>query len=385
MHDLGIEHGLVLTDGTALAAHVYVDGDRITRVCDERRPARRRVDVAGQWVLPGLIDLHLNGAMGLDFTAGNLDALEAFDKHLLAQGVTSYLAALNTASQAERLTALRHAERTLGGREAPRCLGYYLEGPYYAPAQCGAHDPALMGPPDAAHASEILAAAPGRVKVWSLAPELDGALEFIGWLASQGVVPAIGHSSATFEQVVAAAQAGARLVTHVYACLTAFRGTGPQKQLGGNEGALYCDSLLLEVLSDGHHLSPSLASWVAKVAGPARVICTTDAMAAAGLADGKYPFLAGEVTVRAGVAYRGDGTHFAGSTATLPDCLANLHAASGWSPAQVAATATTLPAQLLNAWPERGSVRAGSRADLVILTPNWKPIETITGARNPLV
>jgi len=368
MHDLGIEDGLLLTDGHARRAHVYLDGDRIAAIGESVRPARRRIDAAGLWVAPGLIDLHLNGGLGLDFTAGLLDALDDFDNHLLRQGVTSYLAAFNTAPQAGRLAALAAAERALVGRRGPVCLGYYLEGPYYAAAQCGAHDPALMGPPTIAAAAEVLAAVPGRVKVWSLAPELDGALDFIAWLARQGIVAAVGHSDATFEQVVAAAEAGARLVTHVYACLTAFRGTGPSKQLGGNEGALFRDDLLLEALTDGRHLSPSLAAWVAKIAGPGRVICTTDAMAAAGLPDGRYPFLAGEVTVRDGAAYRGDGTHFAGSTATLPHCLANLAAASGWAPAQVVATATEQPARLLNDFPNRGSVRVGSRADLVLLT-----------------
>jgi len=385
MHDLGIEGGLVLSDGVARTAHVYVDGDRITAVTTSRQPSRQTIDATGLWVTPGLIDLHLNGGAGLDFTAANLDTVEAFDNHLLQQGVTSYLAALNTASQADRLRALRSAESALLGRRGPRCLGYYLEGPYYAPAQCGAHDPQWMVSPKISAAAEILDAVPGRIRIWSLAPELDGALEFIAWLAESGVVPAVGHSLASFEQVVAAAAAGARLVTHIYSCLTSFTGTGPSKQLGGNEAALFCPELLVEALSDGHHLTPSLAAWVARMASPERVICTTDAMAAAGLPDGVYPFLAGDVTVRNGVAYRGDGTHFAGSTATLPHCLANLAAAApDWSPAQVVATATSRPAALLKVFPELGSLRVESGADIVLMSPEWRVIKTISRGENPL-
>ncbi len=381
MHDLAVTGGTVLTDGAARRAHVYCDGARIAAVTGERRPARRSVDAAGLLVCPGLIDLHLNGAMGLDFTSGTLAPLPQFEGWLLRHGVTGYLAALNTDQPERRLAHLAAAAEVVavGQPDRPTCLGFYLEGPHYAESQRGAHDAALMHDPTVAEGEAALAASGDRVRVWSLAPERAGSAEFIAWLRARGVVPAIGHSAATYDQVGTAVAAGAGLVTHAYACLTAFTGAGPSKQLGGNEGALSHDALVLEVLADGMHLTGSLVRWIVAVAGWRRLCLTTDAMAAAGLGDGVYHFLGAKTHVVGGRAYRPDRTHFAGSTADLPSCLRHLVAA-GLTPAEAVATATVVPARLLGD-PIRGRVVPGAVADLVLFDHDFAARAVLVAGR----
>lgn len=383
MHDLAVLNARILSAGAARVGSVLIDGDRVVAVGRESAPARRVIDAAGRAVTPGLIDLHLNGGMGLDFTSLQLDRLAEFEAWLVGAGVTGYLATLNTDEPARRLQALATLRRILAERppSAPACLGFMLEGPHYSPAQVGAHDPSLFGPPDPAELERAICAAGGWLRVWSLAPEQPGGLEAVAWLAARGIVPAIGHSSADFTTVLAAADAGARLVTHLYCCLDSFSGAGPAKRLGGNEGALFRDDLTVEVIADGVHVPPVVAAWIAKVAGWRRCGVVTDAMAAAGLGDGVYEFLGGEVHVIEGRAYRGDRTHFAGSTADLASCLANFEQATGLSAAEVAATATMVPAKLLGRFPELGCLAPGSRADLVIWNPGWRVAEVVVGGR----
>lgn len=377
MYPLVISGATVLTDRAARRLDVALDDGRIAAL-GRHLAGHEVIQADGLRLAPGLIDLHLNGAMGVDFTSRRLDTLPEFERHLLATGVTGYLAALNTDALDGRLAAIA-AARVVVAREdpaRPACLGFYFEGPYYSEAQRGAHDAALMSDPAVDEAARVLeAVGEGAAVVWSFAPERDPAGRFARWLTDHGVIPALGHSSATFEQIGAAVDAGARLMTHVYSCLTSFTGAGPTKQLGGNEGALFRDELVLEMLSDDMHLSRSLVAWIAKVAGLRRICVTTDAMAAAGLGDGVYEFLGQQVHVIEGRAYREDRTHFAGSAATLPQCLRNLAAATGAPPAEVVATATEVPARLLGL-NDRGRIAVGCRADLVLLDRRWNPVAT---------
>ncbi|MBI2298458.1 MAG: amidohydrolase family protein [Armatimonadetes bacterium] len=359
MNDLAVTGGLLLTDGAARPGNLYLEGGRIAAVTREALPARRTLAAAGRWVTPGLLDLHLNGAAGVDFTSLRLDDLPAFERHLLAGGTTAYLAALNTDRPGRRVAALRELRRALAERPAgaPRCLGFMLEGPHYSPAQCGAHDASLFCDPTPEAGAEVLAAAGEWLRVWSLAPERPGSVEFIRWLAGQGVVAAVGHSSASFDEVGAAVAAGARLVTHVYCCLDSFTGSGPSKRLGGNEAALAHDELTLELLADGQHLTPALVRWIVATAGWKRVCMI------------------------GGRAYRPDRTHFAGSTATLPLCLRNFQAATGLPSAMAAATATLVPARLLGLHPGRGSLAVGSVGDVVVWDPGWEVAAVVTAGQ----
>ncbi|OBI84442.1 N-acetylglucosamine-6-phosphate deacetylase [Mycobacterium sp. 1245805.9] len=317
------------------------------------RPADR--DFPDCVVVPGFVDMHVHGGGGASYTEPNgIDDAADFHKR---HGTTTTLASLVTAAPAELIAGVRAlAPPTERGAIA----GIHLEGPWLSPARCGAHDPTRMRHPDAREIDAVLAAGGGAVRMVTLAPELPGADDAIRRFVDANVVVAVGHTDATYEQTQRAIAAGATVGTHLFNAMPPLhhREPGPALALLRDPG------VTVELIADGVHVHPEVVRAVVAAAGTDRVALVTDAMAAAGCADGTFRLGGVAVDVVSGVARVHGTSTIAGSTATM-DLLFRTVGADAGLAAAVALTATT-PARALGL--ERvGCLRPGYDANLVVL------------------
>ncbi len=335
------------------------------------------VDLRGQWVLPGFVDMHVHGGGGASFTEGTEDDARKAAEFHRAQGTTSMLASLVTAPLAE----LEARSALLAGLADDGLIdGLHLEGPFLSPARRGAQDPRHMIAPDVAVFERLHAAARDHLRVITLAPELPGALAVIQAARQAGVIVAVGHTDATAEATMAAIDAGATHATHL------FNGMRPphHREPGAAGALLDRDEVTCEVIADGVHLHDIAVRLAARAAGPGRLVLVSDAMAAAGMPDGRYQLGSMHVTVAGGVArLQEDLAAIAGSTATLSGAIAGSTAtladvvrhaiAAGLPVRDVAAAASTTPARVLGLGDRTGALRPGLAADLVVCGDDFRP------------
>lgn len=322
------------------------------------------------WILPGLVDLQLNGAFGVDFSDPDAD-LAAAAAALPATGVTAFAPTI-VSSPAELYGPClrRHAEPVPDG--AARILGTHIEGPFLAPGRLGAHDPAVARDPDLLELRTWLEA--GLVRIVTMAPELPGAVDLIGELSARGVVAAIGHSDASWAQAEAAIVAGARLGTHLFNAMPPLHHREP-----GITGRLLAPGVAVSVIVDGVHLAPETVRMVAAAKDPDELVFITDGLAALGQPPGTFR-LGGRDVISDGTAARlVDGT-LSGSVLPMAPALGRLVAA-GLDPSVAARAASTTPARLMGAESELGRVAAGRVADLVLLDADWSPVITLVQGR----
>ncbi len=243
------------------------------------RPADR--DLGAVTVVPGFVDTHLHGGGGANFsTASAAETATAVALHR-KHGTTTLVASLVTAGPAELLRQVRElADDVRGGL----IDGIHLEGPWLSTTRCGAHQPSLMRDPDPAEVDRVLDAGAGAIRMVTLAPERDGALAAIGQIVEAGAVAAVGHTEATYEQTRAAIAAGATVGTHLFNAMRPI----DRREPGPIVALLEDDRITVELITDGVHVDPAIYRHVTRSAGPDRVSLITDAMAAAGMADGEY-------------------------------------------------------------------------------------------------
>lgn len=356
----------LIEDGTVLAA-----GGRIQAIGgpDLSLPASVETrDAAGLLLAPGFLDLQVNGGFGLDFTADPATIWEVAAA-LPRFGVTGFLPTVITSP----LETVRAAQDVLAagppaGWRGARPLGLHLEGPYLNPGKKGAHNPAHLRPPSLA---EVAGWSPATdVRLVTLAPELPGAGEVIAALAGRGVVVSAGHSLATFDEAAAGFDAGARYATHLFNAMPALHHREP----GLVAAALADPGAVIGLIPDGLHVHPALVALVWRLLGPARLNLVTDAMAAMGMPPGEYALGDFRVTVDGASARLADGT-LAGCVLSLDAILRAFVGFTGATPAEAIATVTATPARLLGL-ARAGRIAPGCDADLVLLTPDLRVVET---------
>ena len=370
---------VVTPEGVLSPGWIRLAGSRIDAVGPGEPPGPTRLpltDLGGAWVLPGFVDMHVHGGGGTSFTEGTAeDARRAAEFHR-RNGSTTMLASLVTAPLAD----LEARAAMLAGLAAEGVIaGLHLEGPFLAAARCGAQDPRHMIAPDVAAFASLHAAAAGQLRVITLAAELPGATDLITAAVQAGVIAAVGHTDATADVTSAAVDAGASHATHL------FNGMRPlhHREPGPVGALLDRDEVSCEVIADGVHLHDTAIRLVARAAGPGRLVLITDAMAAAGMPDGRYRLGSMWVDVAGGVARLAAGTGpganagpggeagprvsgaIAGSTATMASVVRHAIAA-GLPVTDVAAAASTNPARVLGLAGRTGALSPGLDADLVV-------------------
>ena len=330
------------------------------------RRAATSVDATGCRIVPGFVDVHCHGGGGRQFGGAGDDAIEAariVARTHLVHGTTTLVASLVSAPPAEmHASVCALAELVQDGELA----GVHLEGPWLSPARRGAHDPRQLRVPEPADVDHLLTGGGGAVRCVTIAPELPGGLDAVRRITGAGAVAAIGHTDADEKQTRAAVEAGVRAATHLWNAMPPVhhRAPGPVPTL------LHDARVAVELIADGVHVHPDVLRLAAAVAGPARTVLVTDAMAAAGCGDGTYPLGELDVVVRDGVAMLADGSSIAGSTLTLDRAL-RFAVQAGSSFAEALAAVTTVPAGLLGR-PDLGHLEPGATGGAVVVDDDMR-------------
>jgi N-acetylglucosamine-6-phosphate deacetylase len=356
--------GRVVTpdDGVMTDAWVHVQGAAIASVSPSRPAVDAPVvDLEGAWLLPGFVDLHMHGGGGhnVAVSAESMESAVAFHRR---HGTTATLVSLMTAPVDDLSDQLTWAAELVrrGATARGHVLGSHLEGPFLSPWRSGAQNVAHMIAPDAGVLDRLVAAADGSLRMVTLAPELEGALALIGPLRQQGVIVAMGHSDATYEQATAAIRAGANHATHLFNAMAPLHHRAP-----GLVGAALESGIPCELINDGRHVHPAVVRLVARM-----IVCpvlVTDAIDASGVGDGTYVLAGQEVRVRDGEARLTRTESLAGSTLTMAEALRRAVTDSGLGIEEASAAASANPARVLGVEASLGSIASGRRADLVVL------------------
>jgi N-acetylglucosamine-6-phosphate deacetylase len=367
--------GLVVAADRDLApGFVVVDQGRIARVGDGPPPAQAGPVLAfpDGTLIPGLIDLQVNGGAGIDCLRCGPEVYDVLGRYLAATGVTAYLPTITSAPLEEMRQAAGVAAAAVRRRGPyPAVVGVHLEGPYLNPLRRGAHRAQDLRPPQVAEIAETCRRAQGTVRVVTLAPELEGAEAVIRWLAGEQIIASVGHTDAGFDEVTAAARWGVRMATHIFNAMRGFHHREP----GAAGAALLTPALAVGVIADLIHLHPATLRLIARVAGMSRVVLVTDAMAAAGMERGTFTLGPQTVVVREGVPRLSDGT-LAGSVLQMARGVWNFAEAAGVPLREAVHSASALPARLLGL-AHKGRVAPGCDADLVVLDREGRVVLTL--------
>jgi N-acetylglucosamine-6-phosphate deacetylase len=344
-----VEGGRLTVDGTRIAANEAAEG-----------LSTATVDLAGHTVVPGFVDIHNHGGGGASFTSGTAeDILTGIRTHrehgtttVVASTVTNALDVL--AKQAGLLAELV---------EQGDLAGIHYEGPFISPCRKGAHDEALLRDPDPAEVRKLVEAGRGAARMVTLAAELPGGIDSVRLLADLGVIAAIGHTDATYEQTLEAIDAGATVATHLFNAMPPLQHRAP----GPIAALLEDERVTVELINDGTHLHPAVLELAFGSAGAGRVAFITDAMDAAGFGDGHYDLGPMKVEVLDGVARLVEGGSIAGSTLTLDTAFKRAVTLDGLSLGDAVRAISTNPARLLGLQDRIGTLEPGKDADLVVL------------------
>ena len=347
-------------------------------------------------IAPGYLDLHIHGGAGYDVMDDAAEALPAIEQLLARHGVTSYFPTTVTAPMAATLRALEHMadaieeceqkseqkrERNAGNLSVSNnkgakvralALGIHLEGPFISHARRGVHPLENLLAPTLALFEQFWQAARGRIRMMTIAPELDGALEVIAEAARRGVCVSLGHSDADLAAAERGIAAGARHATHTFNAMRPLDHRSP-----GILGAVLTDRRVsADLIADGVHLDPVIVKLVADAKGPEQTVLITDAISATGMPDGRYRLGSFEVDVRDGKCLANG--KLAGSVLTMDRAVRNLALFAEWDLPQAVAAASQNPAraaQIAN----KGALAAGADADFIVLNAQGQVLRTFVG------
>jgi N-acetylglucosamine-6-phosphate deacetylase len=374
---VAVEHPLVLVE----QGRVFEISDRSSR----QVPAGVSVSDFGDGVMaPGYVDLHIHGSAGYDVMDDTAEALPAIEQWLARHGVTSYFPTTVSAPMDTTLRALERLADAIEKRERDRerqnadgkgraiPLGIHLEGPFLSHARCGVHPPENLLAPTLNLFERFWQAAHGRIRMMTIAPELEDAPEVMAEAARRGVCVSLGHSDADFAAAERGIAAGARHATHTFNAMRPLHHRSP-----GILGAVLTDGRVsADIIADGVHLAPAIVKLVADAKGPEQTVLITDAISATGMPEGRYRLGSFEVDVRDGKCMANG--RLAGSVLTMDRAVRNLARFAEWGLPQAVAAASRNPARVARI-ANKGVLAVGADADFVVLNQEGQVLRTFVG------
>jgi N-acetylglucosamine-6-phosphate deacetylase len=365
---------VVFPDGIRDDVDVTVTAGKIA----ERSDNGEVIDLAGNFLAPGFVDLHIHGALGRDTMEGTADAFRTICDYHASGGTTSLLLTTATAPMPQIIDVLRAARTSTA--ELPTLAGVHVEGPFISRERPGAQRKEFIRDPEPQLIDELLDFS-DVVKRVTIAPELPGALAAIARLSSQDIAVSGGHTHAWDEDARRGFEAGMLHTTHTFNCMSSARRRGTERVAGLLEFALGEPAITCELIADAHHVSPTLMKMLYRAKGPRGICLVTDATAGAGLPNGARFELAGhECVVDGGVCSLADRSALAGSAARMIDLVRTLVQCVGVPLHEAVVMATATPARALNA-PAKGKIDAGADADLVVFSPEFEVLRTFVAGR----
>ncbi|MFA6946798.1 MAG: N-acetylglucosamine-6-phosphate deacetylase [Pedobacter sp.] len=343
------------------------------------------IDAKGNYISPGFIDIHVHGGGGHDFMDGSEAAfLKAAEIHA-QYGTTSMSPTTLTSEKEDLLKTLELYERAdKNNINGAQFLGMHLEGPYFAMNQRGAQDPRYIRDPDPEEYMDVIARS-NFIKRWSAAPELKGAIPFAKYLLSKGILPALAHTDAVYEEVLEGFENGYTLATHLYSGMSGVSRRNAFRYAGVIESAYIIDEMDVEIIADGIHLPAPLLKLIYKIKGPDKIALITDAMRGAGMPEGES--ILGnkdtglKVIIEDGVAKLPDRTSFAGSVATADRLVRNMINMADVPLLEAVRMMTSTPARIMNVADRKGSLIEGKEADIVLFDGNINIQTTIINGK----
>jgi N-acetylglucosamine-6-phosphate deacetylase len=370
---------LIFPDGIRDGLELVARNGKIADIRPQTRSRGKQVvDLAGNYLAPGFIDLHVHGAMGRDTTEASAEAFRAICDFHASGGTTSLL--LTTASAplnaiVDVLKAIRESRTSI-----PQIAGVHVEGPFISPSKRGAQRAEFIQDPSAVAVHQLLEHV-DLIKRITLAPELPGALEAIEKFTARGVSVSGGHSDAWEEDARAAFERGMRSVTHTFNCMSSARRRGAHRVAGLLEYAMSNPKILCELIADAHHVSPTLMKLLYRAKRRRGICLVTDATAGAGLADGsRFSLYGNDCIVEGGVCLLADRSAMAGSAARMIDLVRTMVRQVGVPLHEAAAMASQTPARAIG-MKHKGRLAVALDADLVVLSPQLEVRQTFLGGR----
>lgn len=369
-----IANGRVVTPWQVLEkGTVVVEGGKIVAVKEGFEPPDPRattIDATGKVVAPGYIDIHVHGATGYDTMDASPQAIQEMARLFASHGVTGFLPTTITAPRDEILAAVQNAALCQKeGTGGARVLGIHLEGPYLSPSQPGAQPPQYIRPADPEEYQQFFAW--DNIKLITLAPEIPENLALIPYAVSHGAAVAVGHSAASYDDMVNAVASGLTQSSHTFNGMVGLH----HRQPGTAGAALALDEVYAQLIVDHVHIHPAVVKIVVRTKGTGRTVLITDAMRAVGMPDGDYDLGGQWVTVSRGEARLPSGI-LAGSTLTMDQAVRNVMGA-GLTFEEALPMATCVPAESIGLDDQVGSIAPGKVADIILLTPDYRVAMTI--------
>lgn len=371
------------------SAALSYDEGRIIAIWEEGVPSEITLtsevwDAGGLYLSPGFIDIHVHGGGDADFMDNTVEAFLQIAETHAQYGTTAMLPTTLTSDKQQLWDTFDVYEKALTENlKGAQFLGLHLEGPYFAMSQRGAQDPKYIRDPDPEEYEAIIQRYGHLIARWSAAPELPGALDFGRAVTDAGILLALAHTDALYEDIVRGLAYGYKLATHLYSGMSGMIRKDAHRYAGTIESCLLLDDITVEIIADGVHLPEPFLKLITKVKGTNRIVLITDAMRGAGMASGDS-ILGGRLTglpviIEEGVAKLPDRSSFAGSVATADRLLRTMVDIAQVSLPEAVQMLTVNPARLLGLDHERGSIAKGKRADLVLFNDKIEVKKTIVG------
>lgn len=376
----------VLTNGT-----VSIEDGHIVAVHESEKVLKGNanhtiIDAQGLYLSPGFIDIHVHGGGGSDFMDNELEAYIQVAETHAKFGTTAMLPTTLTSEQDLLLETFDvYAKSLVKNTNGARFYGLHLEGPYFAMAQRGAQDPRFIRNPNPEEYEPIFAKYKHLIKRWSAAPELPGALEFGRRVCEEGILLALAHTDAVYEEILLGVESGYRLATHLYSGMSGMTRKNAYRYAGAIESCLLIDDIDVEIIADGVHLPEPFLKLICKVKAKDKIILITDAMRAAGTQDTES-ILGSKtyglpVVVEDNVAKLPDRKSFAGSVATADRLIRTMRDVAGLELYDAVQMLTINPAKQLGLQNQIGSIAKGLQADLVLFDENINIHKTMIQGR----